>query len=70
MVKIAIAGFGKIGQIRAKEIEKNLNATLIAIYDIKKPKSYLPKILYSVNHLMNYYHKRLMQYLFVLSIMF
>jgi predicted dehydrogenase len=37
MLKIGIAGFGKIGQVRALEISKNSNTTLIAIYDIKKP---------------------------------
>ncbi|MBU1216499.1 Gfo/Idh/MocA family oxidoreductase [bacterium] len=37
MIKIAIAGFGKIGQVRAKEIEKNAHTRLVAIYDINKP---------------------------------
>lgn len=37
MIKVAIAGFGKIGQVRAKEIEKNENIELVAIYDINKP---------------------------------
>lgn len=37
MIKIAIAGFGKIGQVRASEIEKNPLTKLVAIYDIKKP---------------------------------
>lgn len=37
MIKIGIAGFGKIGKIRADEIAKNNNAELIAVYDIKKP---------------------------------
>ncbi len=33
MLKIAIAGFGKMGQIRAKEIEKNPNTSLVAIFE-------------------------------------
>lgn len=37
MIKIGIAGFGKIGKIRADEIAKNHNAQLIAVYDINKP---------------------------------
>ncbi len=37
MIKVAIAGFGKIGQVRAKELAKNENTQVIAVYDIKKP---------------------------------
>lgn len=37
MIKIAIAGYGKIGQVRANEINNNSNTKLVAIYDIKKP---------------------------------
>lgn len=37
MLKIGIAGFGKIGQIRALEISKNEYTTLNAVFDIKKP---------------------------------
>lgn len=37
MIKVAIAGFGKIGQVRAKEINKNEHTELVAIYDINKP---------------------------------
>ena len=37
MLKIAIAGFGKIGQLRAEEILKNSNTQLKAVFDIKKP---------------------------------
>lgn len=44
MIKIAIAGFGKIGQVRAKEIEKNINTKLVAVYDIKKPNNLDEKI--------------------------
>jgi len=37
MIKVAIAGFGKIGQVRAAEIEKNKNTELVAVYDICQP---------------------------------
>lgn len=37
MIKIGIAGFGKIGQVRASEIEKREDAKVVAIYDINKP---------------------------------
>ncbi len=37
MIKIAIAGFGKIGRVRAKEVEKNPNTQLVAVFDINKP---------------------------------
>lgn len=37
MIKIGIAGFGKIGQVRASEIEKRDDAKVVAIYDINKP---------------------------------
>lgn len=37
MIKVGIAGYGKIGQIRANEINKNPYAELIAVYDIKEP---------------------------------
>jgi predicted dehydrogenase len=39
MLKVGIAGFGKIGQIRALEISKNNNTVLKAVFDIKKPSS-------------------------------
>lgn len=39
MLKIAIAGYGKIGQVRADEINKNKNTKLIAVYDIKEPEN-------------------------------
>lgn len=37
MINIAIAGFGKIGEIRANEIIQNKHTTLVAVYDINKP---------------------------------
>lgn len=37
MIRIGIAGFGKIGQIRAEELEKNEHTQVVAVFDIKKP---------------------------------
>jgi len=37
MIKIGIAGFGKIGRIRAKEIYANQNTELVAVYDLNHP---------------------------------
>ncbi len=37
MVKIGIAGFGKIGRIRAKEVYANEYTELVVVYDLKKP---------------------------------
>lgn len=37
MIKVAIAGFGKIGQLRADEIAKNEHAELVAVFDINEP---------------------------------
>ena len=34
MIKVGIAGYGKIGQLRANAITKIDNAKVIAIYDI------------------------------------
>ena len=34
MLKVAIAGFGKMGQIRAEEIRKNSQTELVAIFDL------------------------------------
>ena len=39
MIKVGIAGFGKMGQIRAKEIHKNNHTKLIAVFDINTVKS-------------------------------
>jgi predicted dehydrogenase len=36
--KVAIAGFGKIGQLRAKEINLRSDSELVAYFDIKQPK--------------------------------
>lgn len=37
MLKVGIAGFGKIGQLRARELEKNEDTRVVAIYDLVKP---------------------------------
>ena len=37
MIKVGIAGFGKIGQIRANELQKNENSKVVAIFDVIKP---------------------------------
>ncbi len=39
MIKIGIAGFGKMGQIRADEIYKNKNTKLVAVYDVNQPEN-------------------------------
>ncbi len=36
MLRVAIAGFGKMGQIRAEEILKNENTKLVAVFDINE----------------------------------
>jgi predicted dehydrogenase len=46
MLKIGIAGFGKIGQIRANEIFKNENTILTAVFDINKPSNLDNKIIF------------------------
>ncbi|EAJ1405374.1 Gfo/Idh/MocA family oxidoreductase [Campylobacter coli] len=37
MIKIGIAGFGKIGQLRAQKISEKNYAQVVAIYDVKEP---------------------------------
>jgi len=37
MLRIGIAGFGKIGKVRADEIKKNKHAIVVGVYDINKP---------------------------------
>ena len=37
MIKIGIAGFGKIGKLRAEELKKNKNSKVVSIFDVKKP---------------------------------
>lgn len=37
MIKVGIAGFGKIGQVRAEQLKKSERAQVIAVYDINKP---------------------------------
>ncbi len=44
MIKIGIAGYGKIGRVRANEIKKNQHAKLVGVYDINKPNDLDPNI--------------------------
>ncbi len=44
MLKVAIAGFGKMGQIRAEEIRKNSQTELVAIFDINTPENISDKV--------------------------
>ncbi len=39
MIRVGIAGFGKIGQIRASELEKNENSKVVAVFYVNKPDS-------------------------------
>lgn len=38
MIKVGIAGYGKIGQVRAVQLSKSMRATVVAVHDIQKPK--------------------------------
>ena len=44
MIKVAIAGYGKIGQVRAQELSKNKDTEVVAVFDIKKPEQLDEKI--------------------------
>lgn len=44
IIKVGIAGFGKIGKIRYNEINKIEGATTVAIFDIETPKRVAPNI--------------------------
>ena len=35
MIKVAISGYGKIGQLRFQELKKNSNTKIIAVHDTK-----------------------------------
>ena len=39
MLRVGIAGFGNVGKLRAKAIDKIKNAELVAIYDMNLPDS-------------------------------
>ncbi|MGL1887868.1 MAG: Gfo/Idh/MocA family oxidoreductase [Reichenbachiella sp.] len=39
MIKVGIAGFGKIGQVRANQIANNPKAKVVAVYDINEPET-------------------------------
>ena len=36
MIKVGIAGFGKIGQLRANILSKRNDVKIVGIYDVKK----------------------------------
>ena len=36
MIRVGVAGFGKIGKVRVEEINKNPNTELVAIFDLNK----------------------------------
>lgn len=38
MIRVGVAGFGKIGKVRVEEINKNPNTELVAIFDLNKSK--------------------------------
>ena len=42
MIKIGIAGYGKIGQLRAKILLERNDIKLVGIYDLEKPKKLIP----------------------------
>ena len=46
MIKIGIAGYGKIGRIRAREIDKNSNTILLSVFDLNKPDDLSSEIVY------------------------
>lgn len=37
MIKVAIAGYGKIGKVRARELDRNEHTQVVAVYDIHRP---------------------------------
>ena len=47
MIKIGIAGFGKIGKLRFEELKKNKGSKVISVYDVKKPKNLKNEIKFS-----------------------
>ena len=47
MIKIGIAGFGKIGQLRAKILSARNDIKIVGIYDVKKPSTIEPKLFYN-----------------------
>ena len=53
MIRIGIAGFGRIGQQRAKEIDQIDGAQVVAIYDINPPQDCIYKIVNSFEELLS-----------------
>ncbi|WP_278916544.1 glyceraldehyde 3-phosphate dehydrogenase NAD-binding domain-containing protein [Helicobacter pullorum] len=48
MVKVGIAGFGKIGRLRAQKILEKNYAQVVAIYDVKKPSDLSSDIIFVI----------------------
>lgn len=46
MIKIGIAGFGKIGQLRAEILNKRSDAEIVVVYDVKRPEKLDERILF------------------------
>jgi len=54
MIRVGIAGYGKVGQIRAEILSKRDDAAIVGIYDIIKPKEIDDEVFYhSFNDLLN-----------------
>jgi len=53
MIRVGIAGFGRIGQQRAKEIDQIDGAQVVAIYDINPPQDCIYKIVNSFEELLS-----------------
>ena len=47
MIKIGIAGYGKIGQLRVKILLERNDIEIVGIYDVKKPKKIDSKLFYN-----------------------
>ena len=50
MIKVGIAGFGKIGQLRAKILSKRDDIRIVGIYDPVKSKNNLKYNFYNILH--------------------
>jgi len=46
MIKVGIAGFGKIGQLRTKILSSRSDVSLVGFYDVKKPEKPEPLVFY------------------------
>ena len=54
MIKIGIAGYGKIGQLRVDILSKRTDVKIVGIYDVKKPENIDDQLFYdSYDELLN-----------------